>query len=191
MNIYEAICSRRTIREFLDKPVSYELLKKFVDAGRLAPQAANRQPLEFLVVDDPVLVSTVFTNIKLAGYLDWKPAVEARPRAYVVIVSNKAVQNATWVTYDVALASENISLVAWAEGVGSCLVGAFNKQKVTELLAIPETHELMIIVALGYPAHKSVTEELKGDDVKYWRDADGTFHVPKRPLQKILHHNKF
>jgi len=43
-------------------------------------------------------------------------------------------------------------------------------------------------VALGYPAEKPVLEEGEG---KYWRDEKGTLHVPKRPLEKILHWNKF
>ena len=57
MNTYEAICSRRTIREFQNKPIEMKLLEKFVNAGRLAPQAANRQPMEFVIVDKPSLLS--------------------------------------------------------------------------------------------------------------------------------------
>jgi nitroreductase len=92
----------------------------------------------------------------------------------------------------VALASENISLAAWEEGIGSCLVGAFNKGKIVELLGVPEeSHELALLIALGYPAHNSVIEEAEGDAIQYRRDEDGTFHVPKRPLKKMIRYNKF
>lgn len=191
MKLYDLIISRRSIREFLDKPVERNLLDRFVNAGRLAPQAANRQPLEFVIVDDPAMCEKMFSLIKLAGYLDWKPGPAAMPRAYIAIVANKNLQKAMWMAYDVALASENVCLAAWEEGVGSCLVGAFDKGKAVNLLHVPESYELPLLIALGYPAHKVCIEEMDGDRIEYWRDEGGTFHVPKRPLKKITHYNGF
>lgn len=191
MNTYETITTRRTIREFQDKKVSYKLIEKCVNAGRLAPQAANRQPLEFIIVDEDALTDQLFNNTKLAGYLDWKPSIEKKARAYIVILANKDRQKSLWIPYDVALAAENIVLSAWEEGVGSCMIGAFNKEKVAHLFSVPENYEVALLVALGYPAHKSVAEDMTGDEVSYNRDEDGTFHIPKRPLSKVTHHNKF
>ncbi|MGZ5515023.1 MAG: nitroreductase family protein, partial [Candidatus Aminicenantales bacterium] len=50
-SLYETIAGRRTIRRFKPEPVPRELLERLVDVGRLAPSAANVQPLEFAVVD--------------------------------------------------------------------------------------------------------------------------------------------
>ena len=192
MKLYDLIVSRRTIREFKDTPVKRELLERFVNAGRLAPQAANRQPLEFIIIDDEKVCAAMFPLIKLAGYLEWSPDILAMPRAYIAVLVNKKLQKPVWIPYDVALASENISLAAWEEGVGSCLVGAFNKGKVAELLGVPEDDfDLPLLVALGYPAHKSLAEDASDENMAYRRDEDGTFHVPKRPLAKVLHYNKF
>lgn len=191
MKLYDLIVSRRTIREFKDRPVSLELLENFVNAGRLAPQTANRQPLEFVIVDDPNICEKMFSLVKFAGSIEWEPEAAKQPRAYIAIVVNKTIQKPAWAPFDVALASENISLAAWEEGVGSCLLGAFSKDKVTELLNIPENYDLALLVALGYPAHKAQIEEMEGNKVEYWRDEDGTFHVPKRPLKKLIHHNRF
>ncbi len=191
MKLYDLIISRRTIREFLDKPVSKEILERCVNAGRLAPQATNIQPLEFVVIDDTSLCQDFFPLIRLAGRLQWKPAVDKRPRAYIAIVVNEQLQLPNWIAYDVALAAENICLTAWEEGIGSCLVGSFNKIKAEELLHIPEKYRIALLVALGYPAHKSVVEEVKNENVAYWRDEEGTFHVPKRSLKKIMHENGF
>ena len=63
MNVYDAILSRRSIRRFQQKQISIDLLKKFINAARLAPSAANLQPLEFYIVNDKELCSKVF-NIK-------------------------------------------------------------------------------------------------------------------------------
>lgn len=191
MKLYDLIISRRTFREFLDKPVSREILERCVNAGRLAPQATNKQPLEFVVIDETNLCQQFFPLIKLAGRLQWKPKTDTRPKAYIAIAVNEQLQLPSWIEYDAALAAENICLTAWEEGVGSCLVGSFNKTQAGSLLNIPEKYHLALLVALGYPAHKSVVEEMKNDDVAYWRDEDGTFHVPKRPLKKIMHHNGF
>lgn len=189
MNTYEAIVSRRTIREFQDKKIPYDLLEKFVNAGRLAPQAANRQPLEFIIVDDEKLTDEFFKNTKLAGYMEWNPDISRKAQAYIVILANIDIQKPMWIPYDTALAAGNISLAAWAEGIGSCMIGAFNKNRVRELLQVPGNFEITLLVALGYPAHKAVVLDANGNDIAYWRDEDGTFHVPKRPLKKITHHN--
>lgn len=191
MKLYDLIVSRRTIREFQDKPVARDLLERLVNAGRLAPQAANRQPLEFIVVDEPDICSQIFPLVKLAGYLEWKPSNEKRSRAYIAVIVNRSLQKPIWIPYDVALASENISLVAWEEGIGSCLIGSFNKGPLVELLGVPDDYDLNLLIALGYPAHKSVAEEMKDENIAYRRDDAGTFHVPKRPLNKIIHYNKF
>jgi len=63
MSIYETIISRRTIRKFDQKKIDPEILKKIVNAGRLAPSAANLQPLEYLIVDDEDLTKKLFPNI--------------------------------------------------------------------------------------------------------------------------------
>jgi len=191
MDVYDAIISRRSIREFQDKAIPRDLLEKFVDAGRLAPQAANRQPLEFIIVDDKRLTDELFKNTRLAGYMEWKPDISKKAQAYIVIIVNTDIQKPIWIPYDVALAAENISLAAWAEGIGSCMIGAFNKNRVRDLLNLPGNFDVPLLIALGYPAHKSIALDASGDDVTYWRDEDGTFHVPKRPLRKIIHYNRY
>jgi nitroreductase len=191
MKLYDLITSRRTIREFEPKPVSRELLERFVDAGRLAPQAANRQPLEFIVVDDPALCEKLFSLVAFAGYLDWNPPKDKRPQVYVAILIDTRIQGPKWAYCDVACAAENIALAAWGDGVGSCMIGSFKKEEVQRLLGVPENYDVSLLMALGYPAHKSYAEDMKGDSIEYWRDEKGEFHVPKRPLKKILHYNRF
>ena len=191
MRLYDSIISRRTIREFKSTPIKRELLDRFVNAGRLAPQAANKQPLEFVIVNDAKICEQLFSLVKFASYLEWKPSKEKQPASYIVIVVNEQLQLPAWVSFDAAYASANICLAAWEEGIGSCLIGAFNKGKIEELLNIPSGYSIALLVALGYPTHRSVVEEVKNNNIAYWRDEDGTFHVPKRPLKKITHYNKF
>lgn len=191
MKLYDLIISRRTIRAFQDKPVARKLLDNFVNAARLAPAAANRQPLRYIVVDDSDICNNIFPNIRLAGYLDWSPTAEVQPRAYIVITVDKKLQKPTWIPFDVACAAENICLAAWDEGIGSCMIGAYNKTEVKDVLLIPHEIDIGLIVALGYPAHESKVEDIKGEKVEYWRDEDGAFHVPKRSLKSVTRYNKY
>lgn len=190
MAVYDAIISRRSIRRFQQKPIPLEILKKLVNAARLAPSAANLQPLEYFIVSDKELCSKVFEKISWAGYLKpkWTPAQEERPAAYIVMLVKDAENK--WYLRDVSLATENIVLAAEEEGIGSCILCNIDREKIKQALEIPENIIVDSVIALGYKAEKSVVEDFK-DTVKYWRDEKNIMHVPKRKLNDITHINKF
>ncbi|HEY82534.1 MAG TPA: nitroreductase [Dehalococcoidia bacterium] len=198
MDTYQLAITRRTIREFKDTPVPYEILEKCVNAARLAPSAGNRQPLEHIIVDEARLLPQVFDAVAVwAGESrpkeGWPPG--RRPKAYIVTLINAelekelgAARRAT--LCDVGMAVENMILVAWAQGIGSCPVLSFREKDLKELLNIPDKYEVGMVLALGYPDESPVTEETQ-DSIKYWVDSQGVRHVPKRRLEDILHRNKF
>jgi nitroreductase len=64
--IYDIIISRRSIRKFEQKPIDIEILKKLVNAARLAPSMANLQPLEYVIVNDPNVCDGVFSALRWA-----------------------------------------------------------------------------------------------------------------------------
>lgn len=190
MRIKDVIEKRRSIRKFKDKRVSYDDLKDLVKAARLAPSAANKQPIEYVIVDDPKLEKEMFAYVHWAGYLDWDPSEDERPRAYIVILVDKEKQTASY-KYDVGAAAENICLMAVTKGLGTCLLGAIEKQEIRSLLNVPEEKRIDLVIAVGSPDQKAIIEEAKEGDIEYWRDEHGDFHVPKRKLGTILYHNKF
>ncbi|MGB9006653.1 MAG: nitroreductase family protein [Candidatus Aminicenantales bacterium] len=182
---------RRSVRQFQPKPVPRELLMRLADAARLAPSAANRQPLEFILLDDPAVCARVFPHLRWAAYIS--PAGDPRPgqepRAYVVTLVNTAVRDKGY-EYDVGAAMMSMIMTAWAEGVASCWLISVDRAEVSRLLGIPETHRLDSVLALGYPAEAPQADDLT-DSVPYWKDADGRLHVPKRKLESVIHLNKF
>ena len=190
MSVYEAILSRRSIRRFQQKPINMELLRNFVNAARVAPSAANLQPLEYFIVTEEDLCSKIFETIGWAGYIKptWKPSKNERPTAYIVILV-KDINNKYYLR-DVGLASENIVLAAEEKHIGSCILCKIEKDKIQEILKIPDILHVDSVIALGYKAEQAVVEDLK-DSVKYWRDENEVLHVPKRNLEDIIHINKF
>ncbi len=189
MSLYEIAISRRSIRRFKNLPVPREILERCVNAARLAPSAANLQPLEYLVVDDEKLLPQVFSTLKWAAYIqpEGDPPEGERPRTYIVILKHKDIGVDSSV-YDVGTAVENIILVALEEGIGSCPLAGVDRERLREILSIPQKYEIPLVLALGYPAESPVAEPFQGS-VEYWKDEGGILHVPKKSLKSVLHWN--
>jgi len=191
MDIYKAILKRRTIRKFKQTRIPVEILEKLINAGRLAPSGANMQPLKFIIVNDEESVSKIFPHLKFAAYLgtEGTPKENERPTAYVIVCIDKNIKAITPQS-DSGAAIENIILTAVGENIGSCWMKAINRDKIREILNIPDNLEIDSLISLGYPNEESVTEELT-DSVKYWKDESCKMHVPKRKIEDVLFWNKF
>jgi nitroreductase len=191
MSVYKKIISRRTIRQFQARPISKEILENLVNAGRLAPSGANLQPLEFIVIDDAAINRLVFPCLKWAAYIapEGNPSSGQEPIAYVIFLVNKEIRPQGY-EWDVGAAMENMILTAWEEGIGSCWLLSIDRDRLRQILSVPDNYRIDSVLALGYPAEESVIEELT-DSVKYWKDEQGRFHVPKRALKDVFHRNAF
>ena len=95
MSLYDLMITRRTIRQFKSDVLSREVLEKMVNAARLAPSAANRQPLEYVIVDSQTVCREIFPCLKWAGYVrprgNPKPGQE--PVAYIVALVNTEIDS--------------------------------------------------------------------------------------------------
>jgi nitroreductase len=192
MDVYEAVTTRRSIREFKDIPVPYAILEKCVNAARLAPSARNRQLCEHIIVDDEPLLPQVFDTVRL-----WlgTPPPGRRPKAYIITLINNPLEtalsgNRRATLCDVGLAAENMILVALEQGVGTCAVLSFRESALKQVLNIPEKYEAAFMLALGFPDESPVLE-VATDSTKPWIDSNGTRHIPKRELKNIIHRNRF
>jgi len=161
----DVILSRRSIRRYEQRPIPEETLKLILEAGRRAPSAINRQPWHFIVVTEPNLKEKLSQGRYNKFLKD----------AAVVIVGCGQYGNTSadrWVPIDVTIAMENMVIAAWSIGVGSCWVGAFDEKEVKELLGIPENMKILALLSMGYPAEQPPQRE-------------------KKPLESIVHYNKF
>jgi nitroreductase len=161
-----------------------------VDAARLSPSGANRQPLKYIIVNDQGLTKEVFATLSWAKYLpDYQPSDLEMPMAYIVIVLDKSIfENAG---HDAGIAAMSISMVAHDEGLGSCILGSVNREKLKGILKVPDGIDIILVVALGYPAENPVADEVKDGNIKYWLDESGVLHVPKRNLEEVVKWNRY
>ncbi len=189
--VYDLIVSRRTVRRFRRQPVPRETLERIANAGRLAPSAANLQPLEYVAVDDAAVRDAVFPCLRWAAYISpaGNPPRGEEPAAYIVLLVNTGIREKGY-EYDAGAAMENMILAARDEGLGSCWLISVDKERIREILGVPEAYRVDAVLALGVPAEEPAAEDFAGS-VKYWKDEAGRLHVPKRRLESVLHVNGF
>ncbi len=197
MNVYETATKRRSIRRFKDKPVPDEVLEKCLDAGRLAPSGRNQQVCEYIVINDVEVLPGVFENIGGSVKMPPEkggPRPEQSPKAYIIVLINKAWEgdaNRRRIShYDVGMAAENIILVAYEQGLGACPILMFHENNLKPILNIPDTHDIALVIAMGYP-DESPMAEVATDSTDGWVDDKLVRHVPKRKLEDIIHRNRF
>lgn len=187
-NLMELLKGRRTYRRFEQKEVASDIIAEILEAARLASSAANRQPLSYIVVKEAEKVAEVFEHTKWGGALpagQGQPKEKERPVLFIAVVQNTEI-NPNCDT-DAGLAISNMTLAAWNHGVGSCIIGACNKEKLSELFGLKGTQKLHTVVAFGYPSHSSSIVDLeKAADFKYYLDDNRDYVVPKRRLEDIV-----
>lgn len=188
--IYQMIISRRTTRKFKQKPVATEILERCVDAARLSPCGSNRQPLKYIIVNKDEQLKKVFKATRWAGSLPYySPSDNDAPQAYVAILLDKNIREGPG--HDAGIAAMSISMVAFDEGIASCMLGGIDRNVLRTVLKVPEHLDILLLVALGYAAEKQVVEEAAEGNIKYWLDENGVIHVPKRPVDEIRRWNTY
>jgi nitroreductase len=185
--IADLIKANRSCRRFQqDKPLTHETLRRFVELARLVPSAQNLQPLKYILSSKPEKNSLIFPCLAWAGYLkEWPgPAEGERPVAYIVILGDKAITQDFGC--DHGIAAQTILLQAVEMGIRGCMVARIQREKLRAALGIPEQYHILLAIAFGYPNETVVVEEVKGGEIKYWRDEKSVHHVPKRALSEII-----
>ncbi|MGF1586404.1 MAG: nitroreductase family protein [Bacteroidales bacterium] len=158
----ELVNNRQSDRKYFDTPVEEEKLLRCLEAARLAPSACNAQPWSFIVVNEPELKNAVADQTS-GGLIPINHFTRQAP-VHVVIVMEKPnftsgfgemVKDKKYTLIDVGIAASHFCLQAASEGLGTCMIGWFNEDKVKKLLKIPEKKRAMLIITLGYPAGKT------------------------------------
>ncbi|HSV92487.1 MAG TPA: nitroreductase family protein, partial [Desulfobacterales bacterium] len=102
----------------------------------------------------------------------------------IVVLADTAIR--TDCDVDLGIAAQSILLGAAAIGIAGCMLTPADRAGLDRLLQPPPAMSIQLVIALGRPAEQAVVEELPpSGDTRYWRDAVGVHHVPKRSLDEI------
>lgn len=136
-----AITSRRDERRYDRRPLPEDVVRRILDAGRLAGSAQNRQPWRFVVVESRERVERLAETVYAPGNLLGATLVVA------VAVGGKGPTS-----FDAGRAAQNMLLAAWDEGVASCPNGLADAEEATAVLELAEGERPAIVLSFGYPS---------------------------------------
>jgi len=183
----DLILKNRSYRRFYEEiEISKEELLALIDLARLSPSARNAQSFKYYISNSKTFNEKIFPTLTWAGYLkDWPgPEKGERPSAYIVILNDKSISTNYFCDHGVA--SQSILLGAVEMGLGGCILGSVNKEKIKNNLQINEDLDVVHVIALGKPKETIVIDEMIDGDYKYWRDENQVHHVPKRSINDII-----
>ncbi len=154
MDILEIIKNRRSIRKFKDKEIPKEILEKLILALIWAPSAGNLQCRKFYFVFNKEIKEKLAKASLDQRFIAKAPLV-------VVACADEEIEwkygergKNLYSICDVAMSIQNMMLLAQNEGLGTCPVGAFEEDKIREILNLPSNLRPILIVPVGYPAQK-------------------------------------
>jgi len=188
MDMMELMKTRRTYRRFEQKPVPQEVLDEILLATRYSSSAANKQPLSYIVVNDPAKLEDVFQYLTWAGQLPrelgW-PKEGEKPVLYIAVIAHPEVS--AFCDVDAGIAMSNMTMAAWNHGVGSCMIGACNKTKLGELFGLSDNEKVHTVLAFGYPSHTSeIVDPEEDGKLNYFVDDKVNYFVKKRKLEDTV-----
>jgi nitroreductase len=158
MDLLKEIEQRQSIKDFLTKPIEDEKMDRILEAGRLAPSAKNRQPWRFIVITDETLRGKIQQAAFGQEYVGKAPAVIA---ASSTNIDYRMPNGQLSYPIDIAFAVSFMMLQAEHEELGSCVITTFDEPEVKELLTIPYSMKVVMLLLLGYPGSRPLKEMRK------------------------------
>jgi nitroreductase len=157
MTFKDLILARQSVRRYANIPVEPEKIDLCMEAARLAPSASNSQPWKYIVINQEPqrtdVAKATFSDIQLINKFTLQAPV------IVVIVMEKAklitrlamlVKKKEWPLIDIGITAEHFCLQAAELGLGSCMIGWFDEDKIKNLLRIPSDKSIGLLITVGY-----------------------------------------
>ena len=171
METWDAITSRRNVREFADRAISDEDLDRILEAGRRAPSSRNWQPWDFIAVTDRAQLT------ELAGV--WRGGGHIAHSAATVVVVLPDVEDASQrerAAFDTGQAAVQMMIAAAGLGIGSGHSAVGDQARAREILGFPEDRYAYIMIDFGYPADRPLAPIRRPD---------------RRPLEEVVHRGRW
>jgi nitroreductase len=139
--VFEAVRTVLAVREYQDRDVPDNVVRRIVEAAHLTASAGNGQPWHFVVVRDRGSLRELGSLVRTGPYIAGAPAavVAAYEKGSGVGVS------------DASRAIQSMILTAWAEGVGSNWTGFGGLDGVARKVGLPDSYEVLAVIPFGYP----------------------------------------
>ena len=150
MEFFDVIKTRRSVRSYKPDSIPDEVLKRVMNAARIAPSGGNRQPTRHIIVKDNAQKQALVPLCNGQEFIAQAPAI--------IVACGKEIQTNRGgymgnlsMLVDTAIAVDHLTLAARAEGLGTCWIGSFKNTEIKAFLKIPEPFQVVALTPLGYP----------------------------------------
>lgn len=166
--VYEAIKTKRAVRQFAEQPIPDEIVREILNAGRLSGSSKNTQPWHLVAVRDRDVLRALSEAGTFAGHL-------AGAALGVVLVQEEGGPGRP--EFDFGRASQNMMLAAWAHGIGSVMAYFHEAEKAAEAIGLPEGYRAYWGISFGYPAEE--------------QQAPSVVSGGRRPFDEVVHWDRW
>ena len=165
MNVFECLRDRRTVRRYKSAPVQETTIQKILQAARWAPSSRNQQPWHLVVIQEREMLGEIGRVASTGTF------VAEAPLAIAIVM-----ENADSPELDAGRALQQMEIMAWSEGLGTCFVTLTDDErgKIGTLLGIPSAMDLITVMPFGY---RPDTARGRGN--------------PRKPLSEMAHRERF
>ena len=171
METWDAIRSRRNVRQFADRPIAPEDLDRILEAGRRSPSSVNEQRWAFVLCTDREQLGEL-SKVWRGG---WHVADSA---ATVAVLAPMADDEGTRrsIEFDLGQATVSMMIAAADLGIGSCHSAVADQDLARRILGHPEDLRCAILISLGYPADRPLAPLQRPD---------------RRPFDEVVHRGRW
>ena len=166
-NFNELALRRQSCRNFSDKELKKETLLEIAKTALLAPSACNSQPWQIVIVTDKEKCKQIAETTQTYGFNQWDDkaqafvimgqdaAPELKPSISAILKSDK------FAAGDVGIVTAFFVLAAAEHGVGTCIIGVFDEEKVKDIAGIAPKDKISVLIACGYPADETIRPKMR------------------------------
>ncbi len=146
MDVMPEILNRKSVRSFTSHPLEKDQIERILEAARLAPSAKNRQEWRFVVIQKKETRQKVMEAAFSQEYVGQAPAIIA---VCTTNIDYRMPNGQLSYPIDLAFASSHIVLQAVHEGLGTCCITTFDEEEVRELLTVPFSMRVILLILIG------------------------------------------
>lgn len=171
METWDALCARRNVRSFSDRPVPPEDLERILEAGRRAPSASNGQPWDFVLTTDRDILGALAATWAGAGHI-----ADAAAAVTLVLRDPPDERHAAMDEFDLGQATMAMAVAAADLGIGSGHAAIGDRAGAARILGVPSGHTCRYFLALGFPDDRPLAPVLRPD---------------RRPFDEVVHRERW